>query len=596
MRVLKGAGLTLILLVLSHCAAKHQPIEFPGYYALRPESEFSPVQAEELKTLEALADPTAFQKRRMADLYQNEERALKPTTTRYAELETKIQNLRTQTIALDRPVLDLQAEIATYPSEDNSAPKPAVFSDPNLKKAFTEAAQLWNRDESNKAIDKLTTVIAPVEKSLSTGERLRVNNLRFRIFAEAGDLISANTVYLAMKDLDDCSPDTTAAGFLLSILTFAQGNAPAALSILNSQCDKDISELAQQRRDYWRARMKEGQATESAQIYQRLAQERIPSYYSFLAQTRLGQKVSLPPLVPGKAYLSQEFNVSSSIHELLLNAEDRLRANLRKDAMAFLMKASRQLRKSPGKSDVVPLLYIAHLCQAAGNHLEALRIYAQITQMVTQDPELSGLVTSGLIAEMYPRPFADRVDWLGRIWGVDSDYVYSIIRQESAFSPTAVSGSDARGLMQLMPALGKVLSKQWSFRSYYSDRMLFDADENLKLGVFHLKQLDDIVFHPALVAAGYNAGVNRAIRWWKRYGNFPLDVFIELIPVMETRNYVKLVLRNFYFYKNLRTGIAVDPTIVPFQLGPIPAEYVTEKRKTSVPAWSKLDSRRLQVN
>jgi soluble lytic murein transglycosylase-like protein len=30
-----------------------------------------------------------------------------------------------------------------------------------------------------------------------------------------------------------------------------------------------------------------------------------------------------------------------------------------------------------------------------------------------------------------------------------------------------------------------------------------------------------------------------------------LDVFIELIPIQETRNYVKLVLRNYLFYKLL---------------------------------------------
>jgi len=587
----------MALLLLSHCAAKHQPLEFPGYFALMPENEFTLVQNDEAKALESVSQPTGFQKRRLGELYQNEQRGLKSTSSRYVVLDQKIQQLKDETIELDKSIIQLQAEIAKYPSEDIPPPKPAVFSDPGMKKAFADAAKLWNGDESAKALERLDSASKMFDSTLSTAEKLRINNLRFRIYSEASDLKSSSTAYLAMKSLDDCNPDTTQAGFLLSILTFAQGDAGNALKILDGQCDRDETELGKQRRSYWRARFQEGQGTVSTIAYQALASAPIPAFYSFLAETRLGQRVSVPTSQsPVKGYLSQEFNVPEEVHQLLLSAEERLKWNLKRDAMAFLLKASRRMRKSPGKSDVVPLLYIAHLCQAAGNHLEALRIYAQVTQFMTQDPELSPLVTPRLLAEMFPRPFEAKVDWLSKMWGVDADYVYSIIRQESAFSPTAVSGSDARGLMQLMPALARMLAKQWSFRSYYSDRSLFDIDENLKLGVFHLKQLDVLVPHPALIAAGYNAGVNRAIRWWKRYGNYPLDVFIELIPVNETRNYVKLVLRNYYFYKNLRTGKPVDPSQVPFQLGPIPPEYITSNGAGFLPRWTQVDTKRLQVD
>lgn len=596
MRILTAVFSVSALFLLSHCAAKHQPLEFPGYFALLPESEFTLVQSDELKALEALPQPTGFQKRRMVELYQNQQRPLKPTSPLYVTLDQKIQQLKNETTELEAPIVQLQAEIAGYPNEDASPVKPVVFSDPNMKKAFTDAAQLWNRDEPTRALERLDAATKLVENSLSAPEKLRIQNLKFRIHAESSDLKLAAADYAAMKSLDDCHADTTQAGFLLSVLSFAQGDSVNALKILEAQCDKDTSELAQQRRSYWKARFQEGQGTISATLYQSLASARIPAFYSFLAEIRLGQKVNVPPAPATKGYLAQEFNVPGEIHQLLLSAEERLKWNLKKDAMAFLMKASRRMRKTPGKSEVVPLLYIAHLCQAAGNHLEALRIYAQVTQLVTQDPELSTLVTASLLSEMYPRPFDAKVDWLSKMWDVDGDYVYSIIRQESAFSPTAVSGSDARGLMQLMPALAKILAKQWSFKTYYTDRSLFDADENLKLGVFHLKQLDKLVPHPALIAAGYNAGVNRAIRWWKRYGNYPLDVFIELIPVSETRNYVKLVLRNYYFYKNLRTGQPVDPTQVPFQLAPIPAEYISKNSSPFLPRWTRMDSTRLHLD
>src|SRR5262249_36812764 len=68
------------------------------------------------------------------------------------------------------------------------------------------------------------------------------------------------------------------------------------------------------------------------------------------------------------------------------------------------------------------------------------------------------------------------------------------------------------------------------------------------------------------IAASYNAGLSRVNGWWKRNGTHPLDVFVELIPINETRNYVKLVLRNYIHYKALRTGGAVDVGFIPFRL------------------------------
>ena len=119
-----------------------------------------------------------------------------------------------------------------------------------------------------------------------------------------------------------------------------------------------------------------------------------------------------------------------------------------------------------------------------------------------------------------------------------------------------------------MPSLARSLSHQWSYQPYYSDRLLFDADENLKLSTFHLSQLRVLAPHVVLMSAAYNAGMSRVSGWWKRFGALPLDVFVEFIPVNETRNYVKLVMRNYIYYKALRSGGVVDSNLIPFQLPP----------------------------
>lgn len=56
--------------------------------------------------------------------------------------------------------------------------------------------------------------------------------------------------------------------------------------------------------------------------------------------------------------------------------------------------------------------------------------------------------------------------------------------------------------------------------------------------------------------ASYNAGENRVDRWKTTYFNEDETILknIEMIPFLETRNYVKLIFRNIFFYKLLIDG------------------------------------------
>src|SRR5262249_14834573 len=61
---------------------------------------------------------------------------------------------------------------------------------------------------------------------------------------------------------------------------------------------------------------------------------------------------------------------------------------------------------------------------------------------------------------LYPQAFWPEVSQLAQAMGLNPYLVLSIIRQESAFNPTAISSSGARGLMQLMPTTAQeVLAK-----------------------------------------------------------------------------------------------------------------------------------------
>ena len=59
-----------------------------------------------------------------------------------------------------------------------------------------------------------------------------------------------------------------------------------------------------------------------------------------------------------------------------------------------------------------------------------------------------------------------------------------------------------------------------------------------------------------LVVAAYNAGPHRVDAWLKNVGHLDMDEFIEHIPFLETRLYVKKVTQNFHVYELLRDSKA----------------------------------------
>ena len=141
--------------------------------------------------------------------------------------------------------------------------------------------------------------------------------------------------------------------------------------------------------------------------------------------------------------------------------------------------------------------------------------------------------------------------------GLPVSWVYGIIRQESRFMPTASSAVGARGLMQIMPATAKWITKKLGRRPVKRNE-LSALEPNLELGTAYLRLLrDGFEGSYILATAAYNAGPARA-RAWRKSLSEPMEaaVFIETIPFFETRDYVKNVLSNMKTYsQRLNTDI-----------------------------------------
>jgi len=132
--------------------------------------------------------------------------------------------------------------------------------------------------------------------------------------------------------------------------------------------------------------------------------------------------------------------------------------------------------------------------------------------------------------------------------GVSRELVFALIKRESMFRESIISPAKAKGLMQLIDQTASQTARNIGLKFRRSD--IYKPELNIRLGIAHLKELlEKYNGRVYLALAAYNAGSHRVAKWLEEFGRFEENKFIEMIPFSETRNYVKNVLRNYYYYK-----------------------------------------------
>jgi soluble lytic murein transglycosylase-like protein len=134
---------------------------------------------------------------------------------------------------------------------------------------------------------------------------------------------------------------------------------------------------------------------------------------------------------------------------------------------------------------------------------------------------------------------------------VDPALLYALARQESNFDPRAVSPAGARGLLQIMPATASYVTGDSSLRGANMSR-LHDPAFSLEVGqryVHYLARSEQVNGDLIRLLASYNAGPGNLGRWLPaiRHRDDPF-LFIESIPVGETRQFVQRVLAYSWIY------------------------------------------------
>ncbi|MFO0547591.1 MAG: transglycosylase SLT domain-containing protein [Polyangiaceae bacterium] len=167
----------------------------------------------------------------------------------------------------------------------------------------------------------------------------------------------------------------------------------------------------------------------------------------------------------------------------------------------------------------------------------------------------------------FPRPFSREVELASRESDVPVDWLYAIMREESAFSPTAVSVAGARGLLQVMPGTGAASAKTMGLA--FDENKLDEPEFNVRLGAHYIGFLRRrFAVAPVLAVPGYNAGPGAPERWLEERPEWDFDLWVEAIPYTETRNYLKRVWSSYFIYRVLGSGadigeISATPLVLP---------------------------------
>jgi soluble lytic murein transglycosylase len=151
---------------------------------------------------------------------------------------------------------------------------------------------------------------------------------------------------------------------------------------------------------------------------------------------------------------------------------------------------------------------------------------------------------------LFPRPYWTDLKAYAAQNALDPYLVAALVRQESAFNPSAISHANAVGLMQLLPSTGRLVARDLKIRRF-NPAMLTIPATNLRMGTKYFKGMVTQFGAVEYALAAYNAGSDRVTDWQGTGKYRDIAEFVESIPFTETREYVQAIQRNANVYRQL---------------------------------------------
>lgn len=308
---------------------------------------------------------------------------------------------------------------------------------------------------------------------------------------------------------------------------------------------------------FWqgRAYLELGNTALAQEIWRRLAGEYYSTFYGAMGHYLMEQ-------TSGRSFAIEPSRVKGFDFDAMTKKLNESNRAATRRAVAFLQagipeKARCEVDEvvAENQNDHNAMLVRTLLLHASGGWLDAIKIFDVMPRTVRN------ALPAGFERVLFPRKFAEIVKAKSAKLDLDPDFVFALMRQESVFSPDAVSPVGAVGLMQLMPATAKLEVSKLSSdyveseirnsinHALVHEDSLRDPELNVTLGVHHLWRLMKAYKSPVFALTAYNASPAATQKWQRSIATDDWLTFIERIPYKETRAYVKLILRNYFYYK-----------------------------------------------
>ncbi len=384
-------------------------------------------------------------------------------------------------------------------------------------------------------------------------EAIEVLFLRADALQDRGDLEGAIRGYQETMELAPSQNLAGQARMRLGQIFLGMGREDEALGIYEGY----LSNFPQGRRwdeaAFWEGRLllSLDRDEEGRELLGRLRENFPLSYYSFRARELLGE--GYDPSIPAPA----DILPFPALLQAGLGTFDRLLgAGLSRGAVWEANALAAQLRTE--KDPVARqgnLLRLAKELNSRGFTREGINLGWELRRE-------NRPWDRDLLAAVYPFPYQEIVLAEAGERGLDPYLMAGLIRQESAFWVEARSRADARGLMQVLPATGRELARASGPVGFQPDSHLYEAEINIHLGMAFFADMrrrfgEDL----PIILSAYNAGPTRALRWREFPEVDDMARFVERIPFVETRGYVKNVLVNREIYAWLYGQDPADPGI-----------------------------------
>jgi len=389
------------------------------------------------------------------------------------------------------------------------------FAQCSWSAAYYYRGRIYERNSDNQRAISIYDSLAQLRK----GSEYAVRGLKRKAFLleELGDTLNAVETFLSINERNT--------KFRAAMQLFRIGDLRKASQVLDNQ---DSPEFI-----YWQIRAKERLAESVDSLKQYLPMKFPLSYYT-LARYRYNHFLDTLKLNDwigqfGDTMVSfthqDSLRMTNAIRLFSLNEHDHAIAELK-------------MIQADNPHD---LIHLSRLCAQYGADEQSIR-YCLTVKSRAAERDIYTL-PGELLQLQYPIRYAFTI--------MDNypelSLSLAMIWQESLFDPDAVSPANARGLMQIIPSTAKTIAKELGIPEYdYTN-----PEISIRFGMYYFKKMLQEFDSVPLSLAAYNAGPIRVRRWIKNDPNSEMDIFIELIPYDETRNYVKSILARQQIYRFL---------------------------------------------